>query len=273
MKEWKLVKLSMTLGLTLSACCVFAAGDPDLSITVGAKVWSNKWSTWDVSPAAPGYYATYVQNYPTGTETAFIPGISVRYLDFLASGSYFINKSYNVAGISGNLAAKRKEGDFSLGYYVLPSAAILVGYKQVDETFGSSSATSAINYKGPFVGFTGGAALGQRFSLYGNVAFGRLRSSFPSYYNDPTLLSSSNPSADYRLIEAGIAYTFNVHDSMPSLKSLVATFGYRSQVLSANVTLPEGGVAITSSGAFLAPRSTQLRDVTEGPTIGLSTTF
>ena len=250
------------LALGASGAAV-AAEDSPLNVSVSLRAWNNKWNSWDVLPSGGGVQSG-VENYTSGNEFAWIPALSLRYGNFALAGSYMTSTNYGFSGNSGTFSADRKESDVTLGYYVLPSLAINLGYKTVDQQFKPGG---DFKYKGPFVGVSGAAPIGNGFSVYGNVAIGRMDADFPGFLARPTLLSNSSNTADYRLSEIGLAYSFLGVSNM--VKALTITAGYRAQVLDTGLTLPQGGATATS----LVSRSTRGRDNTEGFTIGISATF
>jgi hypothetical protein len=221
------------------------AADGDFSATVGLKAWVNSWSTWN------GFFGydsglnevSHVYNVETSNTTAWIPSVSVRYKDFMVGGSYFAKRSYDLG--AGFRDVKREEFDLIGGYYVLPTLAVIAGYKEVNQWF----ANGKYKYSGPIVGFSASAPLTSGFSLYGTAAvgLGSLDAKRPS---------GSTTDADYRLGEVGLAYAFNVGGGV---KSLIGTVGYRSQVIVTDMT----GSLSNFKG----------RDTTEGMTVGVVAAF
>lgn len=257
--------LKTLAALTGLLACQGAFAADDVTVTAGLKMWNNKWSSWDVIPPARSCSTTgacgYSENYTSGDNAAWIPSASVRYRDFLVAGSYFANHSYGFAGANGNsFNGDRKEMDIVAGYYVLPTVAVIGGYKEVKQSFSGTG----FKYSGPIFGVNASAPLTGGFSLYGTAALGRLDANLPDGLVTIGATSSNNYNADYKLGEVGLAYAFDVRASMPGMKSLVATLGYRNQVIATNAQIRD--TPTTSRG-------TELRDTTEGLTLGLTAVF
>jgi hypothetical protein len=249
----------------LPASAAFAEGD--FSATIGLKMWNHTWSSWATAPEyVPNDYGypivrSSVNDVEAGNTQGWIPSFSVRYKDFMLGGSYFAKKSYDFSasanqrlyggtpygGIVGMRDVKREEFDLTAGYYVLPTLAIIGGYKEVDQWWGGDK----YKYSGPIIGVSASAPLTSGFSLYGTVAVG------------PTMkLTRPNGGAksdsDYRLGEVGLAYAFDV-GGVAGIKSLIGTMGYRSQVIVTKMT----GLTSDLKG----------RDTTEGLTLGVVAAF
>lgn len=261
MKKNTMLKTFAALAGLLACQGAFAADE--VTVTAGVKMWNNKWSTWDVIPPAGSCATTgacgYSENYTSGDNAAWIPSASVRYRDYLLAGSYFANHSYGFSGARGPFTADRKEMDIVAGYYVLPTVAVIAGYKEVKQNFDGMN----FKYSGPIFGVNASAPLTGGFSLYGTAALGRLDASLPDSIAIGAT-TSSNYNADYKLGEIGLAYAFDVRASMPGMKSLVATLGYRNQVIATDAQIRD--TPTTSRG-------TELRDTTEGLTLGLTAVF
>jgi hypothetical protein len=203
------------------------------------------------------------ENFTSSPQAAFIPSLTMRYGDFLLTGSLFSKREYTFTGSGGaGFSAKRDETDLHAGYYVLPTLAVTLGYKDVKQEFGNGS---EYKFSGPIVGLAASAPLTQGFSLYGNFGYGSMKADFGKL-TDNNGKSSFN--ADYYLGEVGLAYSFDAKAIFPSAKALTATLGYRNQTLAAqNFAVGTNFYAPTQS------RSTELRDNTEGLSLGLSVTF
>jgi len=243
------------------------AGD-DWSLTLGAKVWNNKWTSWD-------YYQPFSvpaivdipgasENFTSGNQSTLLPSVTLRYQDFLLTGSVFSNQEYSFDGPTGTqFKANREETDVHVGYYVLPTLALTLGHKSIKQEF---TGGKVFNYSGPIFGFVGSAPLTQNYSLYGNFGYGSMTAEFPTGLTDNS--GQSKKDADYYLSEIGIAYSFNPSSIISSAKAMTATLGYRSQ------TLATQGFAVgTDANHPALSRNTELRDNTEGLVLGLSVSF
>jgi hypothetical protein len=231
-------------GFIVAAAAAFsltnASAADDTTVTVGLKVWGNNWSSWNPEYDHSTPQNPIVQNIEQNG-TVVIPSLSVRYKDFLVAGSYFAKHTYNFGTAFGDVP--RQEYDVGVGYYVLPTLAIIGGYKQVEQTF----ANGTYKFTGPILGFSGSAPLTGGFSLYGTAAFG------PMDLKEP---NGAKRSSDYRLGEVGVAYVF---DAVGGMKAVIGTIGYRSQAI---LTKLEG----THAGL-------KGRDTTEGLTVGIAAAF
>lgn len=244
-------------GFVVAALAAFpmvnaVAADSDFSATIGLKAWVNNWSKWGAvtlygtggDEFTPAYIA---RNWESENTTAWIPSASVRYKDFMAGGSYF-KQNYGF-GSQFTWHGERKEYDLVGGYYVLPTLAIIGGYKKVDTKFVDPGyPESVFVYSGPIVGFSASAPLTGGFSLYGTAAIGVNFKRGTETKHD----------ADYRLGELGVAYSFDVGGA-GGMKGLIGTLGYRSQVIVSKLTGDWEGV--------------KGRDTTEGMSIGIIAAF
>jgi len=200
---------------------------PSLQLAVGAKVWANEWSSWE--PVGTGHNTIrVVESIASNTHIAVIPQASVRYGDWLATASYFVSTSYSLGGsiepstgTLSALAARRKEVDGNIGYYILPGLAATVGYKQIEQDFG----VNPYKWTGPTVGLAGGAPLKGALALYGSFAYGRLKLKASL----PDDAGGTRFNADYILGELGLSYGINT--PLPRL-SFSVTLGYRAQLVS-----------------------------------------
>ena len=235
----------------------------DTTITLGAKVWNNKWTTWNYYPPAGGIPGT-TENFTSPTRSPWIPSLTVRYKDFLVTGSWFSKETYGFKDDFGTrFEGKRDETDLHAGYYVLPTLAVTLGYKSVKQDFGPGL---TFKYSGPIIGAVGSAPLTRGFSLYGNFGYGPFKANFPSGMVD--FNGRGTLDADYYLGEVGIAYSFDIKSVIPTAKAMTATLGYRNQTIAVKDFAAEIGPAVPGQS-----RPTELRDNTEGLALGLSISF
>ena len=141
---------------------------------------------------------------------------------------------------------ERKEMDFNVGYYVLPTVAVTAGYKKVQQ----SNLTERYRPSGPTIGVNASAPIHDAWSLYGNLSLGKLET--PS--SDPIGFEM-----DYRLTEIGIAYTLS-GKSRPSHWTFTA--GYRMQVMTSKDAIPITDGAMQDG-----------LDTTQGFSLGVVATF
>lgn len=239
-----------------------AQAQQETTVSVGLRAWVNEWTSWDIYPAQPvpgGVVPGASENFTSGSRVALTPSLSVRHGKLLFSASHFVSKRYSFDGNDGAFTAKRKETDALAGYYVLPTLALTLGYKSVEQDFGSR-----FKYDGPILGAVASAPLTAGFTLYGNFGYGRMKAKLP--LQDAG--GRSRFDVDYLLGEVGVAYSFNPSGVLPGAKAAALTIGYRNQVLATQ------GFKIPLDASNAGPtRSTDLRDTTEGLTLGLSASF
>jgi len=220
-----------------------ASAADDFTATVGLKAWNNSWSSWNAGKN--DILEPIVQNIEQ-SGTSLIPSLSVRYQNFLLGGSLFAKHSYNFGRVGGDDFGDvpRREYDLSAGYYVLPTLAIIAGYKRIEQTFSNGT----YKFSGPIIGFSASAPLTGGFSLYGTAALG------PMDLKEP---DGSKRDSNYRLGEVGLAYAFDAGGA--GMKSVIGTFGYRSQAIITKLKLSHEGL--------------KGRDTTEGFTVGIAAAF
>ncbi len=225
-------------------CCAGAvqAQDPGLSVSVGVRAWYTEWTTFS-------YYTGNTQppqnlaltQVSADDKLTFMPMISVRYGKWLGSLSGLPSTDFRFPYSQGT----REEFDANIGYYVIPSVALTLGYKRVVQSDGPDHYRPA----GPVVGISANAPLGGAWSMYGSLGVGWLETPGGD---------DIDFEADYRLAELGLAYTLN-GNRMP--RRWTFTGGYRIQVM-------------TSKDAFPDDASSQDgRDTTQGFTLGVMATF
>jgi hypothetical protein len=183
----------------------------------------------------------------------------VRYGSWLATASYFANTTYSLGGdVSpttgslGALSAQWKEIDGNLGYYILPSLAVTLGYKQIDQDF--TNPNLPYRWVGPTVGVAASAPLRGALGLYGTFAYGRLRLEAPV----PDAAGETHFNADYLLGEFGLSY--GVPTPLSSL-SFSVTLGYRAQIVSTR--------RFDVSTGFDGYQPVDVHDITQGPALSV----
>lgn len=220
----------------LCSAGIVQAQESDLSVSVGVKAWHTQWDTFGYYPDGDDVPKEdqVLTQVPSESKLVLVPLLSVRYRDFVGSLSVYPATNHS--------AGTRKEFDVNLGYYVLPSVAITLGYKKLEQS------SSGFRYvlAGAVAGVNGTAPLGGNFSMYGTYALSRMKT---------TGSSDADFDSDYRLSELGVAYTLPT----PSVaKALTFAVGYRSQV-------------ITSKEAAYSGQDG--RDLTQGLTFGVVASF
>lgn len=224
---------------TFGSAGVAMAQDSGLSVSVGARAWYAEWTTFSYyAPNGPNEALTQVS---ADRKFVVVPTVSVRYGDFVGSLSALPSTSFTFAdGGTG----KREEFDVNVGYTVIPGLTATLGYKKVSQRDGETRYEPA----GPVLGMSANAPLSGAFSMYGALAFGRLKT--PMSGGDEVVKFK----ADYRLTEVGLAW-----GSSPGTwpRRWTLTAGYRIQVMGSKEAFG------TQDG----------RDTTQGLTLGAIATF
>lgn len=236
----------------------------DLQLTAGLKMWATSWTTWGL--AETQYNGADFQTVsPLNSDTApsFIPQLSARYGPWLVSTSYMTSTHFNLtsaqpAGPLRSLGESRREVDANVGYYFVPGLAVTLGYKQLDQSVGGT-----LNWSGPVVGLTGTLPVGSYgLAAYGTFGYGVLRLTTPQSLADAFGHTGFN--ANYMLAELGLAYSFYGHYTV--------TVGYRSQtVRTTGYSLAT--VSLINGTAAQPYASTELKDITQGPAVGIFASF
>lgn len=231
----------------LSAPVATAQSSPDsmfneLHGTIGVRFWRVDWSTW-FQTAVPNTNVRLAEYRNGDFETTITPVASLRYRDFLLSGSAMASRDFSFPNVSYQF--DRREYDVNLGYFLAPGLIASLGYKNVK--YETSDGEYTWNLKGVTVGMSGSAPLAPWASLYGNVAYGRPKLKDNAVFNDVR--------AKYLLTEVGLAFPLaHMNDSM---RGFVVTAGYRYQRIGATPNVnPSPGH--------------ELFEYTQGPVVGLS---
>jgi hypothetical protein len=227
--------------LLLAVAASAQAQSQDFTVSAGLKVWNTRWQTFTYRNANDG--SRVLSQVEFETEPVLLPLLSLRWGQWLASAAAY--QSTDHQAVVNPSDDRREEFDANIGYAVLPNAVLTLGYKRLSQSAGRE------NYKlaGPVLGLSASAPLGGAVSLYGTFALGRLKPK-----------GTVDLDADYRLLEAGLAYTLGLDRWA---RSLSFTLGWRNQVL-------------ISKNALSPPRDTVTRDakdLTEGVTLGAVLSF
>lgn len=225
----------------------------DWTVFGGLKVWSNRWVSWDV-------YATLDENgFPSPTlatlssnrQNVLIPQLGLRYKDWMFSLSQMQRTDYVLTSpFAEDAPGSRDEQDASVGYYLLPGLAATLGYKKVAQHFGTG-----YTWKGPIAGLNATAPLSPSMSVYATLGYG----SMSAHLGVPDDAGRSRLRAGYLLQEAGLAWTFA---EARGPRAVTVTLGWRTQ------TVTTHGYAVGD-----ASTKTDVRDITQGMTLGLVASF
>lgn len=230
----------------------------DFSVTVGAKVWVNDWSSW-YTPTIGGQGE--VVPIDSSTKVSVIPVVNLRFRDFYASFSTLLNTSYTLAGQALNsIDASRKEFDANLGYYVLPGLGVSLGYKSLSQVFGGAT----YRWTGPTIGATLTAPIQGGFAGYGALGIGFFKMSLPAADANSSVNGDLN--ANYAIGEIGLAYGAAGVPTI-AVTSTAFTLGYRLQAVRTKDYKVRAATGASVNG------STDLSDVTQGPALGFLVRF
>lgn len=214
-----------------------ASTDGGVTVLAGVRTWASRWDvpvltrTLDpISMKLSDHYQTVL------SETKFVPMpiVGLRYGNWLGTLVYFPETSYST---SGALAAdvKRKEYDINIGYYILPTLVISLGYKRADIDRASDLIASSYKLKGLLAGVSGSAPIADRLSLYGSFAYGLARETTESALPN----GKDKFDADYKIGEIGLSYQLVRASGSEFLKGVVLSAGYRAQSVTVN-SIPLG---------------------------------
>jgi hypothetical protein len=233
-----------------------------VSVNAGVKMWSTAWSSWVTAPKGTGValgasrYQT-VQAVGSSPQWSSIPFVNLRVNDFFISSSAMAPTKYNLrdAATPGgfDFPASRKEFDINTGYYVLRGLAVYAGRKELQQTYGPDT----FRWHGILLGLNGSAPLSKGWAMYGNMAIGNMKATFPGSQAD--IEGHTSFRTTYRLGEFGLAYIppWIGKFSTPVL----LTIGYRAQYASTQDYM----LAVTDIAGNSRPNtSTSLNDTTQG---------
>lgn len=245
----KHLPLSLAAALSLMVSSGAQAQDSGLTVAVGLKTWYADWTSWFRGTDLDGL--DFIEQRPAKAKMLTVPLVSVRYRDFVASFSTATKSKHQFQTPGRTQFYERTEADANFGYYLTPSLAATLGYKNFKQ---KSSVTGATIFEvaGPTVGLSGSASLAGAFSMYGALGLGQL-----------SWKGTDDGSARYSLSEVGLAYGIPLGRG---LKALSLTAGYRMQVITAR------GVTLTD-GSFQNPIKQDARDLTQGFTFAVVGVF
>jgi hypothetical protein len=202
------------------------------------------------------------------TRVSLIPTLAVRYDRWVLSTTYTGTTTYQLGSTQPsvepnrgleNVRGARSDVDATLGYNLIPRLTLLVGYKQLDRDFGGQ-----LRWSGPTMGISTSTSLDfAGLSAYGSAFYGPFQLHLPG--SQPDAAGRTSFTANYTLVEAGLAYTF--------MTRFVVTLGYRAQI----VRTRGYSLTATPTGSGALPAypygTTDLVDNTQGPTLGVVASF
>lgn len=247
----------------------------DVQVFAGVRLWANEWDmsligqqrSLDASNPTNIILRDEVRTSLTDVEVVPMPTIGARYGKLLASMTYFVPTSYESKG-GLRKSVERSELDFTVGYFVLPSLVVSLGYKsatveRVLDDIDSEQKVSAV-----LLGISGSAPLSDKLSLYGNFAYGPARQK--SEAND--IRGKDTYSATYAIGELGLTYRFIDGGTGTFVNSLTGSIGYRAQSFTTK-DVGLGTYALSDPTVPIATTKRDLRTSTSGVVVALIATF
>ncbi|WP_342113430.1 hypothetical protein [Pseudoduganella sp. OTU4001] len=226
------------------------ASDSSPQFSVGLKAWNATWGTalptlyTVATPAGTIHVSESLDSAEGSSKTSAYPSFAVKKDRFLVSASFarfsndFLSPNTSVIAPNGmNVSTsrsdhiKRRESDFTAGYYVMPNIVVSLGYKHATEdrtstlSLGGGTVPLLKNRaRGLLLGAAANFSIMDRLSLSNQIAYGPARikvsladQSFP----DDTV------SARYMIYEIGLNYALPTGIGRGTAIGL----GYRSQLV------------------------------------------
>lgn len=201
---------TVAVGALLLSLAPAALAQDGVRFTIGVKAWVHTWSTWTGSQLDGSVGQT-----ETDSETVLVPSLNLRIGNFFVSGDFFPEKEYDFLNNTYR-GVKRSEWSVVGGYYLVPQLAIALGFKQINQNFGSTfDATLSV----PMLGLQAGAPIGDsgNWFIYGNGFFG------PVDFKEKNSTALDNQKGWYYSTEIGTGYRF--------FDRLAGTVGYKYQTV------------------------------------------
>jgi opacity protein-like surface antigen len=227
--------------------------DKDWKIMFGVKAWSNE---WDLPIELRAYDKTRILEFESDAALTSIPALLVWYRKFFIGGSYLLDTDYDFTPqqfrnwsrseddqffgytYDIDISGSRKEWDLNIGYSLTPNIAVSLGYKSLERDLSLTLADSGdsdnylranypLSVKAPIIGISASAPVGDKFNLYGNLAYGWL--SGEASYETTTDTNDLDVDGTYVLGELGFGYVIPLQHTIVSAVTINA--GYRFQRL------------------------------------------
>ena len=217
----------IVLAMLLIVISASAASADDTKVSLGLKMWQNKWET-EIEPpvGAP-------KTFDNGSALMVGPSLNIRFPSqwfigaaYLVSTQDYEAKDYFNAGDT--MTFERKDLDFTLGYMFNSYFGLFVGYKSIGQDMTYNDPPSVQNLaagtwelKGTGIGILGNIPLGETAAIYGSFALLSMKQN----YQTPTGTNISLDDMAGASIEVGLAMAFT--------DTLSANIGIKSQAFSA----------------------------------------
>nr|WP_319494005.1 hypothetical protein [uncultured Desulfobacter sp.] len=246
----------------------------DWGFGLGVKTWTNDWSLpLEVKSSPTATTTTSIVQFDSDMEVAFIPTGLVRYKNFFIGGGYmpgtdydFNQQTVNETTIS-QVNGERKEWDLNIGYFLTPNLAVTLGYKKIERelTLRDEGISKNVSYPlsahAPIIGVATSLPINEKFSFYGNFAYGFLGGD-SQYIVSGDSPNSMDLDGNYYLAELGFNYVIPIKTVV---SGMTISLGYRFQRLDMEMTDTVGGAWNGSAG--------NQNDTTSGITFSVSASF
>lgn len=247
--------------------------EKDFGVTIGEKLWMNRWSLPAELPNSSSPTSTIYQ-FDSDDEVASLTTLLVRYRNFFIGAGFLPETNYNFKSQTTSLSpdktaveGKRKEWDLNLGYFITPNLSVIAGYKQLDRNYiytlpsQGLKLESPLSVKGLIIGISATNPLGKSFGFYGNLAYGWLKGDY--VINGFANTFDFDVDGNYIIAELGINYSIPMHKI---LSAMTISAGYRIQHVDINADNSDGQFPNTG-------KSGTQDDSATGFTVSISATF
>ena len=249
-----------------------AAVEPGVTFFTGVRLWVNQFEVPTlqvlpvVDPNHPGtpLLQSVLNTNVSQTKVTPIPFFGLKAGNFVLAGSYFVSTSYD-SGVSSIGSVDREEYDVSLGYSVIPSLVLSVGYKHASQNKLTEFSPSGVKIDAGLIGISASLPIAGKFSFYGNVAYGWGRNK----YDFSSVSGTSSLSSTYRIGELGGSY---LAYQGSAVKSILVSLGYRAQFLTTKGA-PLDTVTFTDPPRVVDVQHQNKSSTTDGFIFGLTMVF
>lgn len=240
----------------------------DWGFGLGVKAWANDWSL-PLELTKKDLGATFIHQFDSDMELAFIPTGLVRYNNFFIGGSYMPGTDYDFhqqtvssTQTISQMKGEREEWDLNIGYFLTPNLAVTFGYKKIERelTFdldNNNVVSYPLSADVPIIGLAASLPINEKFSFYGNFAYGLLGGDAQFIENS---VNDMDLDGNYYLAELGFNYVIPIKKVV---SGITISLGYRFQRLDMEMT--NGKTWNGSAG--------DQNDTTSGISFGVSALF
>ena len=161
-------RIIMSIVAMMMLCSGFAFASEGVEVEAGIKMWNNKWTSEEPGIDKTKYDAAILVG----------PSVEVKFpSQFFIEASYLMSVTdYESTYFIHKITADRKDLDLAVGYALVPSFGVFVGYKSASMDWDMDLAGTIIDSRsmdlaGPMAGIRGNAELNDMFSIYGNLTY------------------------------------------------------------------------------------------------------